>query len=200
MQIVAFDIGIHNLAWCLVEFPQTCSMEKPLVEECIRSVLNVRSMDLWDSFSFTFNANDLTLKERCHRLFLYLSSFDSLWKQIDVLLIEKQMITRQHLNVQAFKMSQHILSYFVINHPSIPILLEYPAAFKSKLLFQESLTSGYQRKQWAIQKTKWFLENDPVALDWFLSYPKLDDIADSLLMCIVYYYSHYVKRNRKNHV
>ena len=199
MQIVAFDIGIHNLAWCVVEFPPTCPLEEPSTEESIRHVLNVRSMDLWDSFPFPIDDHGLSSKERGHRLFQYLSTWDSLWKQVDVLLIEKQMITRQHLNVQAFKMSQHIMSYFLITHPSIPTLLEYPAAFKSKLLFQESFSGGYQRKQWAIQKTKWFLEKDPVALDWFLSHPKLDDIADSLLMCIVYYYSHSVKK-RKNHV
>jgi len=151
----------------------------------------VKRMDLWDCFPYPhMTAIDMYL-----RLYEYLSQFHSVWIHTDTLLIEKQLVTKHHLNIQAFKLSQHILSFFLIHYPHQMKIIEYPAVFKSKLLFQETFSTAYQRKQWAIEKTKWFLEPDPVAYEWWQSYPKLDDISDTILMCIVYYYTHSIKTN-----
>jgi len=193
-RIVAFDIGIHNLAWSYVQmsFPKEKSDSR--VEENIRDQLNVKRMDLWDCFP----SPDMSSIDIYLRLYEYLSQFHSIWKVTDTLLIEKQLVTKRHLNIQAFKISQHIMSYFLIHYSHQMNIMEYPAAFKSKLLFQESFTTGYQRKRWAVEKTKWFLEKDPVAYEWWQCYPKLDDISDTILMCIVYYYTHFMKIHLKD--
>jgi len=194
-RIVAFDIGIHNLAWSSVYFSVPNEKTRDREEECIRNCMNVKTMDLWDCFpSPNMSASDIY-----QRLYEYLSQFHSVWIQTDTLLIEKQLVTKHHLNIQAFKLSQHILSYFLIHYPNQMNIIEYPAVFKSKLLFQETFSTGYQRKRWAIEKTKWFLEPDPVAYEWFLCYPKLDDISDTILMCIVYFFTHFLKYNDLKH-
>ena len=200
--IVAFDVGICNLAWCMVEWKDPPAafghvQEEDHVggnmirrEEWIRHHLRIQGMDLWNSQTehprHTYHPSVL---------FAYLTKWDHVWQKVHVVLIEKQLVTPRHLNVQAFKMSQHLLSFFVWKYPSLCVM-EYPAVFKSKLLFGRSFPTGYARKRWAIEKAKEFLERDPVALAWFLCFPKEDDLSDALLMTIVYIHSHLLRGSK----
>lgn len=186
MNIIAFDIGIRNLAFSMVHFNKHESKMND-IKEYIKSIMNIKYIDNFDSIF----ENDSHYIDYYKNTFTYLKTLNKIWEQTNIILIEKQLTTYKFLNIQSLKMSQHIMAFFLLNYPQIKII-EYPASCKTKILFNQSISLKKDRKLWAINQIYWFLDNDPIALDWFNCFKKKDDISDSILMCITYFYTHYI--------
>jgi len=107
----------------------------------MRERMNIRWMDLYEGSS-PYGM------EAVRSLYHYLRTHDFLWSQgIDIIMIEKQMTSPRGVNIQALKMAQHIICFFLLSYPSIQQFVEYPAMWKSKHLFQVRHSSYAQRKR-----------------------------------------------------
>lgn len=161
MLIAAFDIGVKNFAFAVVDG--------------VDHVIHVDVHDLRGGDSPYIN------------LISYLDQHHSLWEKVDVVLIEQQLY---RTNVAATKLSCHLHAYFLHRFPQKKII-EYPSSYKTKFThFPIKSSSHKQRKDYAIQYVlKKFQENDPVLHDWLLTFPKKDDICDCILMCETFYIS-----------
>lgn len=152
MRIAAFDMGIKNFAFVIMDNDY------------------VRMMDHHD---FTKESSDLY-----RRLIHHLHSYDSYWKDIDLVLIEQQM---NRLNINALRMACHVAAFFYNCFPDICVM-EYPSIYKTRYLGGHNL-SYPERKAFAINKVATICQDDPVLLDWFSTLSKNDDVADCILMC-----------------
>jgi len=171
MHLVAFDIGVKNFAMAWIHQQE--------------NTRNVRHMSLVD---LTTGSNR-TRWAVYRRLIHHLERFDAVFSEHrPVVLIEQQMASKHRSNIQALRLSQHLLAYFLHRHPSLEVV-EYAPRFKTNV-FSFSDTSYRGRKKWAVEKTKAFLEDDPVAMDWFDQFRKQDDVADCILMCAAYLQQH----------
>lgn len=161
MWIAAFDIGVKNFAFAVVDG--------------VDNVYYVDVHDLRGGFSPYIN------------LISYLDQHERLWEKVDVVLIEQQLY---RTNVAATKLSCHLHAYFLHRFPEKK-LIEYPSCYKTKYThFDIKSSSHKQRKDYAIQyvldKCR---EKDPVLYDWVMTFPKKDDICDCILMCETFYRS-----------
>lgn len=161
MWIAAFDIGVKNFAFAVVEG--------------VDNVLHVDLHDLRAGNSPYIN------------LISYLDRHQTLWKKVDVVLIEQQLY---RTNVAATKLSCHLHAYFLHRFPQKKVI-EYPSSYKTKYTkFSIKSSSHKQRKDYAIQYVlDKCQKNDPVLYDWLLTFPKKDDICDCILMCETFYAS-----------
>lgn len=159
MRIAAFDMGIKNFAFAVVD----------LVPDN-NQIGHVLSIDLHDLGSSHPHKN----------LIVYLKTNDKLWETVDVILIEQQL---NRSNIQATKMSCHVFAYFLHRHPDKPIL-DYPSIYKTKYTNMKSSCSYKQRKDYAVHLVMDLYQDiDPVFIDWLSCYDKKDDICDCVLMC-----------------
>jgi len=110
-------------------------------------------------------------------LHMYLLKIEQVFNDCQVILVEQQMKT----NYQALKLSQHVLAFFYLRFPEKKIL-EWSASYKTKMFGLEK-TTKFRRKQFAIQKVRESIVNDPVVSDLFDILKKKDDVADCILMC-----------------
>ena len=186
IRILSFDIGIKHTAWSIVSYDSDhLLLQKEMKPttinlEILHQIVDIERFDLWNPFQTDMHSLYVTL----HQL---LRSMMPLWQTVDVILIEQQMSTRSSYNIKAIKVSQHIYAFFLSHYPDKQVR-EYQPHLKTSV-FQVRFNRTYDRKQWSIQQVTSFLESDPVALDWFQCYTKKDDIADSILMGIVFIWS-----------
>lgn len=160
MKIVAFDIGVKNFAYAVLEFSSSQGWGV---------VLSVDVHDLRGGDGIYQN------------LISYMKKNDSLWEKMDVVLIEQQL---NRMNVQATKLACHLHAYFLHCHPKKTVY-EYPSIYKTKYTdFSIQSSSHKQRKEYAVQLVMdHYQETDPVLFQWVSSFPKKDDICDCILMC-----------------
>lgn len=157
MRIAAFDIGIKNFAFAVVDL---------IDADTIGHVVSI-------------GLHDLGSHPPLH-LIAYLKTNDRLWETVDAVLIEQQL---NRSNVQATKMSCHVHAYFLHRHPNKPVL-EYPSIYKTKYTGMKSSGSYKQRKDHSVQLViDHYHEIDPVLIGWLSCYTKKDDICDCVLMC-----------------
>jgi hypothetical protein len=177
MRVVAFDMGQVNFAFssgiCTAENKNSINFINNVMIDCMQ--LN--------NFMKEKVLSPIRLYEK---VFEYLDQFDELWKKTDVILIEQQYVQRHATNIKALKLSQHVLAYFLIKYQfstqGKKKIVEYAASNKTQY-FQQKFAKKIDRKQWAIQKVHEQLsQTDPVAFDWFQTFPKKDDVADCILM------------------
>jgi len=170
MDIVAFDIGTRNFAMAWVrDCPETGQI-----------VRYISLIDLTEKTSVPSKGWGVY-----RRLISHLESMDWIFREYrPLVLIEQQMSSRHKSNIQALRLSQHVLAYFLIRYPSLTIV-EYSPRLKTNV-FGYHEKSYKRRKQWAVDKIARFIENDPVTTDWFQQFRKKDDIADCILMCLAY--------------
>lgn len=171
--IVAFDIGTRNfaMAWVRVH----ANGEK--------SVQYISLIDLVGQSNHC--KRSVTGLGVYRSLMDHMKSMDWIFSDYKPLvLVEQQMSSRHRSNIQALRLSQHVLAYFLLCHPDLKII-EYSPRLKTNVFgYHEKSYKG--RKKWAIDKITNFIENDPVATDWFQQFKKKDDIADCVLMCLAY--------------
>ena len=168
MILAAFDIGIKNFAFAVVEGKT--------------NVLFFHVQDLRGKKS----------EDAYKNLITYMDSYRSWWEKVDIVLIEKQLCKT---NIVAGKLSCHLHAYFLHRHPD-KIIIEYPSTYKTRLTnFPLKKSTHRQRKQYAIEYVlQRCQEEDPVVADWLSTYPKKDDICDCILMCETFYASPFVHR------
>jgi hypothetical protein len=175
MNIIAFDIGIKNLAWAFLSFDSHSKDDDS----------KIKSFDLYNPF-------DSNIHQMYMNVHNYLKSLMNVWKDIDIILIEQQMSTKYIHNIKAIKISQHIYAFFIIHFPN-KIIQEFKPSLKTSY-FNVKFEKKIDRKKWAVSKTQQIYHLDPVFLDLLDCYPKKDDICDCILMCIVYYNIHFTKK------
>jgi len=103
-----------------------------------------------------------------------------------IILIEQQMSSKHKSNIKALRLSQHLLAYFLNRYPSLRVV-EFSSKHKTRSHSGEKMTYS-QRKKWAVEKVLLKLEEqgDEVGKEWILQWKKQDDVADCVLMCLVY--------------
>lgn len=174
--VVAFDIGIRNLAMAWVEASPGGDAPPTL-----------RHMTLVDLTQRSSSGSHHGMRSwRLYReLIVFLESLDWIFARYHpCVLIEQQMASRHRANIQALRLSQHVLAYFLHRHPRLQVV-EYSAKHKTRVFgFQDPCYR--KRKIWAVEKACEILQEDPVALDWFNQFHKKDDVADCIVMCLSY--------------
>lgn len=177
--VVAFDIGVRNLAMAWLEAAPT-GIRPPTLRHMTLVDLTQRSSNR--------GGNGMRSWRLYRELIVFLESLDWIFAgHRPCVLIEQQMATRHRANIQALRLSQHVLAYFLHRHPRLQVV-EYSAKHKTRVFgFQDACYR--KRKLWAVQKASETLQDDPVALDWFNQFQKKDDLADCIVMCLSYLHS-----------
>ena len=151
MIIVAFDIGIKNLAWAQVQYKKLSSSQSLLMTKNEKRILTTipiqeKNMTIIDSGVqkdvmeymnvLHFDVQDMSGHTMTHvyrKIHDYLRQQNKIWEKTDVVLIEQQMSARHRCNIKALKISQHIFAFFLLEHPSIRVI-EYMAKYKTPAL------------------------------------------------------------------
>ena len=198
MIVVAFDIGIKNLAWSSVSYSldtsplfSSSSVHQtitPEIEAEMIGKMNILNLDVFDATG-NEETGMISIYRRIHE---YMNQMEYVWGSADVFLIEQQMSTGKVYNVKALKVSQHILAYFMLRHPSKKVL-EYSAGLKTSL-FGIHLQQKKDRKKWSIEKVREMTVHDPVIQDYMDVFKKKDDVSDCILMTFVYVFQSMVRK------
>jgi len=208
MIVIAFDIGIKNLAWSSVAyslFPldaastTTSTIITPEIEAQMIEKMNILNLDVFDATLSKSSVEEeggggmISIYRRIHE---YMNGLEYVWGSADVFLIEQQMSTGKVYNVKALKVSQHIIAYFMLRHPTKKVI-EYNANLKTSL-FGVHLRQKKDRKKWSIDKVHQMTVDDPVIQDYIDVFQKKDDVSDCILMTFVYIFQTMIRKNKKN--
>lgn len=172
--ITAMDMGTKNFSFCIEErlfADDRKEVSHPILHDFIR-------YDLME------NKKTKTLIQIHTSLIALLDKYESWWKKMNVVLIEKQLSR----NPRAIRLEQTCQVYFLLKYPHIKVI-PYSSRRKTNLLDAPEDMTKYQRKKWAIQKAHQILLNrgDHKAIQEIKKYKKLDDISDCLLMIETYF-------------
>lgn len=191
--VMACDIGVKNLAIVFMSFPHDSR------RFCQGDVRHLSVVDLGGGGG---KKQVVTDEWKIYRnLIHHLTSFDEFFTHHSpYILIEQQMSTKHRTNVQALRLAQHVLAFFLHHHPTLRVI-EYPPRKKFQSLChifpftyhnKKRLTLSQQyreRKVWSVTSAQSWLEerHDPVVMDWYNQYSKKDDICDCILMCLAFH-------------
>jgi hypothetical protein len=145
------------------------------------------------------NYNDADL-----RLFDVMDSYDHVWQECDVFLLERQML----VNRQALKMCHYLEAYLKLRYTGLrtqsgggpkaakagtgkrapsnpaaaqrPRVINYNASFKTKNLGAPPSQTKPERKLWTVEYVANLLEGQ--LYEYFQQLPKKDDVADTVCM------------------
>lgn len=146
------------------------------------------------------NAQRLDMRTRSN-LFQLLSEYHDVWKEVDILIIERQYVQargkKATANFEALRLAETCFTWFQIHYPRMPCFY-YPASIKVYYLgcprwHQTSkgirkITKA-QRKKWAEKKAHEIanLNHDTSLLQYFATLKqhkqKIDDVADCIIQC-----------------
>jgi hypothetical protein len=199
MRVVAFDMGTRNFAFCVEEIVDPLPEKRPpprfeldgqavpeyksfLEEKIFRNgrLIEVQCIDL------KTYCEDRNLKSIYLALTDVLNAFTRLWDTVDVFLIEQQMAYGAHKsNIQALRLAQHCLSYFLTIYGPFRTIQEFSSTHKTRILGcpKDSRRKHRDRKKFAVELVDHILSQrqDP-HLQSVRSFPKRDDISDCVLM------------------
>ena len=195
MIIASFDIGIKNLAWCVINFnTEGNEMNNETNSETSNENTKLYEIIDWRCESLSNSNKGIVLENLCSSI-INLFDSDNHLKSAEHIVIEQQP-TR---NPMMKNISVMVFTYFVIKklkdiNSSIKKVLFYSPKNKLKIYDGPeivcNLKSKYsQRKKIGIEHTRYFI--DKYATDWkelFNKSKKKDDLADSFLQCICYKY------------
>jgi hypothetical protein len=190
MWFVAFDIGIKNLAFVVLDIPVEDGVLSYSTATSTFRIIEFQLTSLIDEEEDKMHAKQSRVSTKVLlAMYEYLNAFHLLWENCSVILIEQQMQFKNQNNIQALKLAQHVISFFIQNYPTKNII-EYPAYHKTQLLGAPKKMTKYARKKWATQTVKDILssrvdEKDEMMIN-FLKLKKQDDISDCFLMIFSY--------------
>ena len=178
MKILSWDVGIYNLAYCILEIDEDRS--KTIIHDW--DILNLGDSVLYKKDRTKFYEN----------IFLKLDDIKSLLN-VDMVLIENQPCMKN----PSMKTIQVILySYFMIkgfhNESNSITRIDFVSPTNKLKCYDGppidcTKKSKYaQRKYFAIEHTKYFLKDYPEYLEIFSKNKKKDDLADSFLQALYY--------------
>lgn len=198
MIIATFDMGVKNFAFCVEQVPELGEMK---ITRNKFTLVGTPTEEYQEQLDMIFNIGNLieaqkvdihgdTIISTCLNLTNFLNKYSKLWDKVDVFLIEQQMsYGTNNTNVNALRLSQHCISYFMTIYGSFKIIEEFSSTHKTRYLgCQKELRKNYRaRKNFSQQMALKILtsRNDPF-LTFYSTLDKQDDIADCLLMIQVY--------------
>lgn len=172
IRIISIDPGTVNL--CIrVEERSIDKNVKYIPKPCLYEKIHMAKEDL-----------ELSEGNENKYYFKFLEIFNKYWelfKTCHVLIMERQL----PFNNKALRISQHILTYFLINMrdlPQLPMIFEINSTLKTKQLGIKGLNS-YGVKNWSIEYARKILisRNDQYSLDIINKKgSKKDDLADTV--------------------
>ena len=198
LTVVAFDLGQVNFAFCSATVKNVSDIHNNVYKNN-NNIHNIHNNEENENFKHctigTMALHDFMQGQKTmspillyEKLYAYLDTFHELWERTNIILIEQQFVKRYSSNIKALKLSQHVLAYFMVRYHFSSSskhkkkIIEYASSNKTQV-YGKKFALKKDRKQWAVQKVMHDLEmSDPVAHDWFLTFPKKDDIADCVLM------------------
>lgn len=192
MIYISFDIGIKNLALCILEYNNNEI-----------SIIDWRVITLFDKKKDVNGINSLS-----EILFLELDNIIGLLKELNHDYIDYVLIENQPSNLNGIMKTVQLLifSYFsLLNHwdkivdnvllinaslklqnhnynpPDIPIKID-----TTKTKKQQKNDKYRINKYLGIEITKYYIKNNTFLNEYFIKYKKKDDLADTLLQTISY--------------
>lgn len=177
MKILAIDVGIKNLSYCLI------TANRPQVDKDL-------VIDKWENLCITeTNCKNAKIEDLTKSMLLQLlETFDS-DLEIDIVAIENQPMLK---NGVMKTMSVVIYTYFnllSIMYGNIKDVRFISATNKLKckkaVKYTKDIKSYKERKSIGIDVIKEYLQDiDPSRLEWFGKQSKSDDLADCALFAI----------------
>lgn len=191
MIYISFDIGIKNLALCILEYNNNEI-----------SIIDWRVITLFDKKKDVNGINSLS-----EILFLELDNIIGLLKELNHDYIDYVLIENQPSNLNGIMKTVQLLifSYFsLLNHwdkivdnvllinaslklqnhnynPDIPIKIDTTRTKK-----QQKNDKYRINKYLGIEITKYYIKNNTFLNEYFIKYKKKDDLADTLLQTVSY--------------
>lgn len=191
MIYISFDIGIKNLALCILEYNNNEI-----------SIIDWRVITLFDKKKDVNGINSLS-----EILFLELDNIIGLLKELNQDYIDYVLIENQPSNLNGIMKTVQLLifSYFsLLNHwdkivdnvllinaslklqnhnynPDIPIKID-----TTKTKKQQKNDKYRINKYLGIEITKYYIKNNTFLNEYFIKYKKKDDLADTLLQTVSY--------------
>ena len=191
MIYISFDIGIKNLALCILEYNNNEI-----------SIIDWRVITLFDKKKDVNGINSLS-----DILFLELDNIIGLLKELNHDYIDYVLIENQPSNLNGIMKTVQLLifSYFsLLNHwdkivdnvllinaslklqnhnynPDIPIKID-----TTKTKKQQKNDKYRINKYLGIEITKYYIKNNTFLNEYFIKYKKKDDLADTLLQTVSY--------------
>lgn len=168
LRFISIDPGTVNFAIRVETRPKIKAGVKP---EKITA-------QLYEKIDVSDMSGEANVSEKYDNLTRFLNQHLELFKTCHVLIIERQM----PFNYKMVRMSQHILSYFLINlkdSPLIPLILEIDPKIKSDYLNAPSDMGEIDVKKWSKEKAQELLRarGDTESLSKF-GENKTDDYSD----------------------
>ena len=198
MRVLSWDVGIKNLAYCILDTDDKYKQdeEKEKEEHCANILF-------WDVI--TLQNESKHLHKLSEELFEKLNSMGELYDNIDVVVIENQPCMR---NPKMKTMQIMLYSFFVMKCNTL-MKGDITDDFKKTKVCMMSANNKLKcykgetielktkskskyiiRKKMAIEHCKFFIKSNEINYDYFMSSSKKDDLADSYLQGL-----YYIKKN-----
>ena len=116
----------------------------------------------------------------------FLDKYITFFDECDIVIIEQQMAFRTK-NMNAVKLAQHCMSYFINKYATFKPVIEFPAYNKTQVLGANKLEvkggrKKYWRKKWSVKEAKYILtmreDEDHYEKIAITHRKKADDLAD----------------------
>lgn len=188
MRVLSFDVGIVNLAYCLIRLPEGEILE-------------------WDILCLAEEgekAKRIPLDKLGRRLFARLDAILERYGVeptlgIDTVLIENQP---SRLNGHMKSVQMMIYSYFLYKQCPETLLVNASGKLKTHEEAMKALATlvcpysdGYrQNKWWSVQLTQHYTRDDADLCNLLCSHKKKDDLCDALLQAIGWFHKKYKRR------
>ena len=177
--ILSFDIGIKNLAYCVLKYNQ-----------------EIKSYDIhdWDVITLIkendkCNANKMDLLILADRLMTCLDEHTD-FKKIPIIVIENQPVLK---NPKMKSIQMLVYSYFVIHNRHLPNFNVKLFSARNKLSIYDgpeikvdSKNKYTIRKKLSIEYTKYMIKDHPEYIDFLTNHKKKDDLCDCFIQGACY--------------
>ena len=174
MKIASFDIGIRNLAFCILK------TETNTKKSCLCSICNWGILPLCEP---TEKVKQISLQLICQRMCTQLNKQED-FDGVDMVVLENQPV---YMNPKMKSVQMMLFTYFVMNGYDVKMFSP-----RDKLSIYTgpevecTLKSKYSRRKYlGIQYCSYILQNSTLS-EFFALHKKKDDLADSLLQGLLY--------------
>jgi hypothetical protein len=216
ISILSIDIGLKNLSLCKEYYdmekakliPKVNKKERYTKEwistekynQYINEVFKCGGLKLMDKTDLTKGGNGQFIDTKILlNLIDYLDNLNKkgYFKDIDIILIEKQLKTNPNAQV----IEAHIHNYFLMLYRDTKEVILYPSKNKTRILGMQlkkidektnklRKIKKYERKKWSCEQAEKLLKfrEDENALDYIFkkNKGKKDDLSDILIQCLSY--------------
>lgn len=200
--ILSFDVGIVNLAFCLVKVPIPTSTRKKTVPPTPEAEAATGTILDWDIICLAEDgekAKRIPLATLGRRLFARLDTIWEQWKdEMDYVLIENQP---SRLNGHMKSVQMLIYAYFLYKSETLETLLVNASG---KLKTHEVATAqtllecpcpyadGYKKNKWmSIRICDYYIRHDEALKERMATHKKKDDLCDALLQAMGWYHKNF---------